>query len=49
MSLQQNHELAAYAVSLTSTTDAGLLKKAMPQATEVSADEVGTRFARGRR
>jgi hypothetical protein len=45
VSLQQNHELAAYAVSLTSTTDAGLLKKAMPQATEVSADEVGTRFA----
>jgi hypothetical protein len=43
--LQQNHELAAYAVSLTSTTDAGLLKRAMPQATEVSADEVGTRFA----
>jgi hypothetical protein len=45
VSLQQDHELAAYAVSLTSTTDAGLLKKAMPQATEVSADEVGTRFA----
>ncbi len=44
-SLAQDHELAAYAVSLISTTDAGLLKKAMPQASEVSADEVGTRFA----
>ncbi len=45
VSLEQDHELAAYAVSLISTTDAGLLKKAMPQATEVSADDVGTRFA----
>jgi hypothetical protein len=45
VSLEQDHELAAYAVSLISTTDAGLLKKAMPQATEVSANEVGTRFA----
>lgn len=44
-SLGQDHELAAYAVSLISTTDAGLLKKAVPQASEVSADEVGTRFA----
>lgn len=44
-SLGKSHELAAYAVSLISTTDAGLLKKAMPRATEVSADEVGTRFA----
>lgn len=43
--LEKSHELAAYAVSLITTTDAGLLKKAVPQATEVSADEVGTRFA----
>ena len=44
-SLETSHQLAAYAVSLTATTDAGLLKKAVPEATEVSADEVGTRFA----
>ena len=44
--LEKGHELAAYAVSLISTTDAGLLKKAVPLAREVSADEVGTRFAR---
>lgn len=43
--LAKNHELAAYAVSLTATTDAGLLTKAIPSATEVSADEVGARFA----
>ncbi len=43
--LESNHELAAYAVSLIRTTDAGLLKKAVPQAREVSADEVGSRFA----
>jgi len=44
-SLGRDHELAAYAVSLISTTDAKLLKTAVPQASEVSADEVGTRFA----
>ena len=43
--LEKSHDLAAYAVSLTTATDAGLLKKVVPQATEVSADEVGTRFA----
>ncbi|HEY3337195.1 MAG TPA: vWA domain-containing protein [Propionicimonas sp.] len=44
--LKTGHELAAYAVSLITTTDAGLLKKVVPEATEVSADEVGSRFAR---
>jgi hypothetical protein len=43
--LEKSHELAAYAVSLITTTDAGLLNKVVPQATEVSANEVGTRFA----
>jgi hypothetical protein len=43
--LAQSHEVAAYAVSLLATTDAGLLKKVFPRANEVSATEVGTRFA----
>lgn len=43
--LAKDHELAAYAVSLLAKTDAALLKKVLPQATEVSATEVGDRFA----
>ncbi len=39
------HEVAAYAVSLKATTDAALLKKVFPLATEVSSTEVGNRFA----
>jgi hypothetical protein len=42
--LAKDHEVAAYAVSLMATTDAGLMKKVLPQASEVSASEVGTRF-----
>lgn len=43
--LAKNHEVAAYAVSLKANTDAALLKKVLPKATEVSATEVGNRFA----
>ncbi|MFT4110203.1 VWA domain-containing protein [Propionicimonas sp.] len=43
--LGAGHQVAAYAVSLMASTDAGLLKKVLPQATEVSAAEVGDRFA----
>lgn len=43
--LAKDHDVAAYAVSLMATTDADLLKRVLPQASEVSATEVGTRFA----
>ncbi len=43
--LEADHQVAAYAVALQASTDAGLLKKAFPQATEVSAGQVGARFA----
>ena len=43
--LARDHDVAAYAVSLMATTDAALLKKVLPQASEVRATEVGTRFA----
>lgn len=43
--LGKRHEVAAYAVSLQSVTDAGLLNKVLPQAAEVSASQVGKRFA----
>lgn len=43
--LGKAHQVAAYAVSLQTTTDAGLLKKVLPQATEVAASQVGVRFA----
>lgn len=43
--LGKQHEVAGYAVSLQSVTDAGLLKKVLPQATEVSAGQVGKRFS----
>nr|WP_300151846.1 vWA domain-containing protein [Propionicimonas sp.] len=40
-----SHQVAAYAVSLSASTDAGLLKKVFPQATEVAASQVGAQFA----
>ena len=43
--LEADHQVAAYAVALQASTDAGLLKKVFPQATEVSASQVGARFA----
>ena len=43
--LSTDHEVAAYAVSLLASTDAVLLKKVFPQASEVGATEVGSRFA----
>ena len=43
--LGTRHEVAAYAVSLMASTDAGLLKRVVPNATEVSAAEVGKQFA----
>ncbi|MGC3995228.1 MAG: VWA domain-containing protein [Propionicimonas sp.] len=43
--LGTDHQVAAYAVSLMASTDAGLLKKVLPQATEVDAADVGDRFA----
>lgn len=43
--LAKSHQVAAYAVSLMATTDAGLLKKVFPQATEVAASQVGAQFA----
>lgn len=43
--LEADHQVAAYAVALQASTDAGLLKQVFPQASEVSAAQVGTRFA----
>lgn len=43
--LGTNHQVAAYAVALQASTDAGLLKQAFPQASEVGASQVGARFA----
>lgn len=43
--LNSRHQVAAYAVSLQATTDARLLKKVLPQASEVAASQVGARFA----
>ena len=43
--LGKQHEVAGYAVSLQSVTDAGLLKKVLPESAEVSASQVGKRFA----
>jgi len=43
--LGADHQVAGYAVSLQATTDAGLLKKVFPRATEVKASQVGARFA----
>lgn len=43
--LSESHQVAAYAVSLQAATDAGLLKKVFPRASEVSAAQVGDRFA----
>jgi hypothetical protein len=43
--LGKEHQVAAYAVSLQETTDAALLKKVFPQASEVAAAQVGARFA----
>lgn len=43
--LGSGHQVAAYAVSLMATTDAGLLKKVFPAAQEVAPEQVGDRFA----
>ena len=43
--LETSHQVAAYAVALQASTDAGLLKQAFPQASEVGASQVGARFA----
>jgi hypothetical protein len=43
--LAADHQVAGYAVSLQATTDAGLLKKVLPKATEVKPGDVGARFA----
>jgi hypothetical protein len=43
--LNASHQVAAYAVSLLASTDAGLLKKVFPQSTEVTASQVGEEFA----
>lgn len=43
--LSAEHQVAAYAVSLQASTDAGLLKKVFPDAREVSASQVGERFS----
>lgn len=43
--LQRRHQVAGYAVSLLADTDAGLLKKVLPDAVEVRAEQVGDRFA----
>lgn len=43
--LGTDHQVAAYAVALQASTDAGLLKKVFPQASEVNASQVGARFA----
>jgi hypothetical protein len=44
--LARDHQVAAYAVSLQATTDARLLARVFPRATEVAAAQVGDRFAR---
>ncbi len=43
--LAERHQVAGYAVSLQSSTDAGLLKKVLPGASEIGAADVGRRFA----
>ncbi len=43
--LAATHQVAAYAVSLQATTDAGLLKKVFADAREVAPEQVGDRFA----
>lgn len=43
--LAGRHQVAAYAVSLQATTDARLLKRVLPRASEVAAGQVGARFA----
>lgn len=43
--LQRRHQVAGYAVSLLADTDANLLKKVLPDAVEVRAEQVGDRFA----
>lgn len=43
--LAREHQVAAYAVSLIASTDAGMLTKVFPDADEVSADRVGDQFA----
>lgn len=43
--LGEQHQVAGYAVSLKATTDAGLLRKVFPRASEVNPGQVGERFA----